>query len=294
MSGGTYAGNLDDCKNCGHYLISTSNANCPLQGETYGWMHVYTKDRDSVNVLQEVTGLSTQTKWVRTYNASTWTDWKEIRTADDLWKQEFKYIPSGANLNNYVRNGIYVSSSSQNKITNLPPNWESTETGAFTLIVTGISQSTYTTQILFSISELVEIWIRNQFNWQEPLKWTNWHKLIDEEQSSDASIVQINTERRAVEPGIKLNRYRTNGNKYTRFYEADTDYAQFAIAQSLPGSGSEGITRFTYDGNCTSLRGDIPLYLGESFAPIARFYFSDYGTSLPTAGQKGRVFFKKV
>lgn len=73
MSGGTYTGNLNDCKNCGHYLISTSNANCPLQGETYGWMHVYTKDRDSVNVLQEVTGLSTQTKWVRTYNASTWT-----------------------------------------------------------------------------------------------------------------------------------------------------------------------------------------------------------------------------
>lgn len=29
MSGGTYTGNLNDCLNCGHYLISTSNANCP-------------------------------------------------------------------------------------------------------------------------------------------------------------------------------------------------------------------------------------------------------------------------
>lgn len=293
MSGGTYAGNLNDCKNCGHYLISTSNANCPLQGETYGWMHVYTKDRDSVNVLQEVTGLSTQTKWVRTYNASTWTDWKEIRTADDLWKQESKSIPFGADLNTYQQNGIYVSTSSSNQIKNLPLYFGSE--GAFTLVVTGITTTTaYTTQILYSISDPPNMYIRNQYNWQVPWKWTNWHRLIDEEQSSIVSVVSINSEKRSVEPGIKMNRMRTGGNKYTRFYEADDDNAQLAIAQSLPGSGSEGITRLNYNGSYTSLRGDVPLYLGETFAPIARFYFSDYGSSLPSAGNKGRVFFKKV
>lgn len=293
MSGGTYTGNLNDCLNCGHYLISTSNENCPLQDETYGWMHVYTKERDSANVLQEVTGLSTQTKWVRTHNGGTWTDWEEFRTASELWKQESKSIPSGADLNTYLQNGVYVSTSSSNQIKNLPLYFGSE--GAFTLVVTGITNTTaYTTQILYSISDSPNIYVRNQYNWQTPWAWTNWHRLIDEEQSSVASVAQINAERRAVEPGMKLNRRRTNGNKYTRFYEADTDYAQFAIAQCLPGGNSEGITRFTYDGNCTSLRGDIPLYLGESFAPIARFYFSDYGSSLPTAGNKGRVFFKKV
>lgn len=91
-----------------------------------------------------------------------------------------------------------------------------------------------------------------------------------------------------------MNRYRSNGNKYTRFYEADTDNAELAIAQCLPGGNSEGITRLNYNGNHATFRSDVPLYLGEYFAPIARFYFSDYGTSLPAAGNKGRVFFKKV
>lgn len=152
MSGGTYTGNLNDCLNCGHYLISTSNANCPLQNETYGWMHVYTKERDSANVLQEVTGISTQTKWVRTHTAGVWTDWEEFRTVSELWKQESKPIPSGADLNTYLQNGIYVSTSSSNQIKNLPLYFGSE--GAFTLVVTGITNTTaYTTQILYSISD---------------------------------------------------------------------------------------------------------------------------------------------
>lgn len=293
MSAGTYTGNLNDCLNCGHYLISTSNTNHPLKSETYGWMHVYTRERDSTNVLQEVTGLSTQTKWARTHNGGAWTNWEEFRTANELWKQESKSIPSGADLNTYMQNGVYVSTSSSNQIKNLPLYFGSE--GAFTLVVTGISNTTaYTTQILYSISDPPNIYVRNQYNWQAPWKWTNWFRLNAEEQSSVASVVSINSERRSIEPGIKMNRMRTGGNKYTRFYEADTDYAQLAIAQSLPSSGSEGVIRFTYDGNCTSLKGDVPLYLGDYYAPIARFYFSDYGSSLPTAGNKGRVFFKKA
>lgn len=292
MSGGSYTGNLNDCLNCGHYLISTSNTNCPLQDETYGWMHVYTKERDSANVLQEVTGISTQTKWVRTHNAGVWTNWEEFRAASELWKQESKSIPSGADLNTYLQNGIYVSTSSSNQIKNLPLYFGSE--GAFTLVVTGISNTSYTTQILYSIGDPPYVYVRNQYNWQEPWIWTNWFRLDAEEQNSVTSIVSINAERRAVEPGIKMNRMRTGGNKYTRFYEADDDNAMLSIAQSLPGSGSEGITRLVYNGRYAAFRGDVPLYLGEYFAPIARFYFSDYGTSLPAAGNKGRVFFKKV
>lgn len=293
MSGGTYTGNLNDCLNCGHYLISTSNTNCPLQDETYGWMHVYTKERDSANVLQEVTGISTQTKWVRTHNAGVWTNWEEFRTVNELWKQESKSIPSGADLNTYMQNGIYVSTSSSNKIKNLPLYFGSQ--GAFTLVVTGITNTTaYTTQILYTIGKPPYIYVRNQYNRQEPWTWTSWFRLPTEEQGPYTSYFEINAEKRSVEPGIKINRYRPSGNKYTRFYEADNNNAQLAIAQALPGSSSEGIVRLNYNGSYTSLRGDVPLYLGDYFAPIARFYFSDYGTSLPAAGNKGRVFFKKV
>lgn len=293
MSGGTYTGNLNDCLNCGHYLVSTSNTNCPLQSETYGWMHVYTKERDSSNVLQEITGISTQTKWVRTHNANVWTDWEEFRTASELWKQEFKLIPSGADLNTYLQNGVYVSSSAFNQIKNLPLYFGSE--GAFTLVVTGITNTTaYTTQILYTIGDPPNIYVRNQYNWQTPWKWTDWHRLIDELQASDVSIAELNRERRNVESGLKINRGRPSGNKYSRLYEADDDKAMLSFAQSLPGSGSEGITRLVYDGSHTTLRGDVPFYLGDYFAPIDRFYFSDYGTSLPAAGSKGRVFFKKA
>ena len=292
MSGGTYTGNLNDCLNCGHYLISTSNANCPLRDETYGWMHVYTKERDSANVLQEVTGISTQTKWVRTHNADVWTNWEEFRTVSELWKQESKSIPPGADLNDYKRNGVYVSYSWSNKIKNLPIYLGSE--GAFTLVVTGISDSSYTTQILYTIGDPPYVYVRNQYNWQEPWEWTNWFRLTTEEQSSYASCFEINVERRDVESGIKINRYRSGGNKYFRLYEANDDNAMLSIAQSLPGSNSEGTTHLVYNGRYAAFRSDVPLYLGEDFAPIARFYFSDYGTSLPAAGNKGRVFFKKV
>ena len=293
MSGGTYTGNLNDCLNCGHYLISTSNTNHPLQKETYGWMHVYTKQSNSANVLQEVTGLTTQTKYVRTHNGDSWTDWKEIRTVDDLWKQESKVIPSDADLNDYRQNGVYVSTSSSNNIKNLPLYYGSK--GAFTLVVTGITNSTYTTQILYSISDPPNIYVRNQYNWQTPFAWTNWFRLEAEEQTSYSSLLLINSERRSVEPGIKMNRMRTSGNKYTRFYEADSDQAQLAIAQCIANGGSEGITRFTWNGTYATLTQDnSALWLGNSGSPISRFYTSDYGSSLPSPGSKGRVFFKKA
>lgn len=294
MSGGTYAGDLNDCLNCGHYLISTSNTNHPLQDDTYGWMHVYTKERDSSNVLQEVTALHNLTKYVRTYNASVWTAWKEIRTTDDLWKQEFKYIPSGANLNDYVRNGIYISSSFSNTITNLPQDGWST-TGAFTLIVTGISQSTYTTQILFSISNPAAIWIRNQTNWQSPQVWTNWFRLVTEQVYTDAAYIELNPNIRDVETQIRFNRANSNRAKYTRLYEANTSNGELAIAQQIAGGSTEAITRLNWNGDHVTLRQDSSkLWLGDSTAPTARFYTADYGTSLPTTHSKGRVFFLKA
>jgi hypothetical protein len=295
MSGGIYTGNLNDCLNCGTYIFATDNVTNYPSGIT-GWafLEVQTYSRDSSEVLQTATYVDSNKKFSRTHINGNWSSWQENLTMQDAYKQNFKLIPSGDDLNNYKQNGVYVSAQSSNKIKNLPIYFGSDSAGAFTLVVTGISNSSYTTQILYTIGEPPYIYVRNQYNWQTPWTWTSWHRLINEEQISYKSIVNINAENRSVEPGIKMNRYRPNGNKYTRFYEADDDNAQLAIAQSLPGSGSEGITRLNYNGNYASLRGDVPLYLGEYFAPIARFYFSDYGTSLPAAGNKGRVFFKKV
>lgn len=295
MSGGTYTGNLNDCLNCGTYVFSTDDVTNYPSGVT-GWafLEVQTYSRDSADVLQTATYTGSNKKFSRTHISGNWSTWQENLTMQDAYKQNFKYIPSGADLNydTYKQNGVYVSASSSNEIKNLPIDFQSE--GAFTLVVTGISNSSYTNQILYSISDPPYIYVRNQYNWQTPWAWTNWHRLIDEEQTSHSSIVNINAENRSVEPGIKMNRYRPNGNKYTRFYEADDDNAELAIAQCLPGGNSEGVIRLNYNGSYTSLRGDVPLYLGETFAPIARFYFSDYGTSLPAAGNRGRVFFKKV
>lgn len=296
MSGGTYTGNLNDCQNCGTYVFSTDHVtNYPSEVTGWAFLEVQTYSRDSSDVLQTATYTGSNKKFSRTHISGNWSPWQENLTMQDAYKQNCKLIPSGADLNDdtYKQNGVYVSASSSNQIKNLPLCYGSE--GAFTLVVTGIINTTaYTTQILYSISDPPNIYVRNQYNWQALWKWTNWFRLNAEEQSSVASIVSINSERRSVEPGIKMNRMRTGGNKYTRFYEADDNNAQLAIAQSLPGSGSEGITRLNYNGSYASLRGDVPLYLGETFAPIARFYFSDHGTSLPAAGNKGRVFFKKV
>lgn len=295
MSGGTYSGDLNGCLNAGHYGFSSSCANSPLSSaDSFGWIHVYTSQRDSANVLQEVTGLFSQRRYLRTCNANTWSSWQEIRTMQDAYKQEFKYIPSGADLNDdtYKQNGVYVSSNSSNEIKNLPLFYGSE--GAFTLVVTGISNTSYTTQILYSISDPANIYVRNQYNWQTPWIWTNWFKLISEREASDSSYTELNIEKRSVEAGLRINRMRTGGNKYSRFYEANTDQAELAIAQCPAGGSSEGIVRIAYDGDYTVIRGDGSLYLGNYYAPITRFYFSDYGTSLPSAGTKGRVYFKKA
>lgn len=295
MSGGTYTGNLNDCQNCGTYVFSTDHVTNYPSGVT-GWafLEVQTYSRDSSDVLQTATYTGSNKKFSRTHISGNWSPWQENLTMQDAYKQNFKLIPSGADLNDdtYRQNGVYVSASSSNEIKNLPLFYGSK--GAFTLVVTGISNSSYTTQIFYSISDPPNIYVRNQYNWQAPWVWTDWHRLIDEFQTSALSIAELNRERRDVEAGLKINRGRSRGNKYTRLYEADDNNAMLSIAQSLPGSGSEGITRLAYNGSYAALRGDIPLYLGEYFAPIARFYFSDYGSSLPSAGNKGRVFFKKV
>lgn len=295
MSGGTYSGNLNDCLNAGIYVFTTDNAtNYPSGILGWAFMEVQTYSRDSADVLQTVTYTGSNKKFSRTHISGNWSSWQEVRTMQDAYKQEFKYIPSDADLNDdtYKQNGVYVSSSSSNKIKNLPLSFGSK--GAFTLVVTGISNTTYTTQILYSISDPANIYVRNQYNWQKPWTWTNWFKLITEEQTSYTAVASLNHERRAVEAGLRINRMRTNGNKYTRFYEADADQAELAIAQCPPGDSSEGIVRIAYDGDYTVIRGDGHLYLGNYYAPITRFYFSDYGSSLPAAGSKGRVFFKKA
>ena len=40
--------------------------------------------------------------------------------------------------------------------------------------------------------------------------------------------------------------------------------------------------------------GGFIIYIGNSSHPVTRIYTNDYGSTLPSAGSKGRIFFKKV
>lgn len=103
----------------------------------------------------------------------------------------------------------------------------------------------------------------------------------------------MNISKLNVEPNLYFDR-SVSGYKYTRLYEANTQAAEIAFAQK-PVNGNEAISRLSWDGDHIEFRGDNnTMWLGSNYHPMARFYTSDYGTSLPAAGSKGRVFFKKV
>ena len=86
-------------------------------------------------------------------------------------------LPSGADLNEYRTPGFYRSTSSSNTITNAPAN-------AFELMVTGITDSTYCTQLLKCFNNNA-YYVRTQTAWAEPYSWTAWTRLASNVLTSD-------------------------------------------------------------------------------------------------------------
>lgn len=94
----------------------------------------------------------------------------------DQYRIKWQTIPDGADLNDdtYKVPGHYRSTSGQNKILNAPPSLSS---GAFELVVTGISDGSYCTQTVKDISNN-RSWVRTQTTWQKPWMWTNWTNIV--------------------------------------------------------------------------------------------------------------------
>lgn len=94
----------------------------------------------------------------------------------DQYRIKWKTIPDGADLNDdvYKVPGHYRSILGVNKISNAPPHLSS---GAFELVVTGISDGGYCTQTVKDISNN-RSWVRTQTTWQKPWMWTNWTNIV--------------------------------------------------------------------------------------------------------------------
>lgn len=94
----------------------------------------------------------------------------------DQYRIKWLTIPDGADLNDdvYKVPGHYRSILGVNKISNAPPSLSS---GAFELVVTGISDGSYCTQTVKDISNN-RSWVRTQTTWQKPWMWTNWTNIV--------------------------------------------------------------------------------------------------------------------
>lgn len=97
-------------------------------------------------------------------------------SSSDQYRIKWQTIPDGADLNDdvYKVPGHYRSIKGANKISNAPPGLSS---GAFELVVTGISDGSYCTQTVKDISNN-RSWVRTQTTWQKPWMWTNWTDVI--------------------------------------------------------------------------------------------------------------------
>lgn len=296
-----YKGDLNDAQNAGVYIFTTTDTtNYPTYvGRADNWarLEVTTSTRDSAEVMQRVIYSTEGVEFTRLHaNGTTWTAWQPVVSGAVAHRQFVKFIPSGADLNDdlYLINGVYASASSENIVANLPPFFGEGK-GAFTLIVTGINPGgSYTNQILIALDN-IHIYMRSQTNWQEPLIWTDWAPIPVEHVDKNAgkSEVRLNISQLNIEPNLYFDR-NVNGYKYTRLYEANSSAGELAFAQKYV-NGSEAISRLSWDGDHIYFGADNnKMWLGSDYHPMARFYTADHGTSLPAAGSKGRVFFKKV
>lgn len=301
MSGGIYEGSLNDAQNAGVYIFTTTNTTeyPTYAGRTDNWarLEVTTSLRDSAEVMQRVIYSTDGVEFTRLHaNGTTWTSWQIVVSGAVAHRQFLQSIPSGADLNDdkYLISGAYASESSNNIISNLPSYFGNGK-GAFTLLVTGIASTTsYTNQILIALDN-IHIYMRSQTSWKKPWIWTDWAPIPIEfvNKNVGKSEVHLNISQLNIEPNLYFDR-NVDGYKYTRLYEANTQAAELAFAQKYV-NGSEAISRLAWDGDHIEFRGDNDkMWLGSSVHPMARFYTSDCGTSLPAAGNKGRVFFKKV
>lgn len=253
----------------GTYVLTTDTAsNLPPEQGQY-LLTVFRYDTSDLACGQIAILLGNGNLYSRDYVGGNWKDWVccSSRKIDTI------KIPNGADLNNYRDKGFYASSRASNSIANLPSGLGS---GAFELVVTGIdADGLYCTQWLKSY-ERNRIWIRTQFSSKEPWVWRDWQEVV----MSDT----INT----LELGKTLSSTAGYGGAIDfHFNGKNTSDYTTRIIESQSG-------RLNVDGNF-DVKGQLKCSNGFWVAG-GGFHVdtSTYGTSLPAAGNTGRIFFKKI
>lgn len=258
----------------GTYVLTTDTASNLPPEVGYYMLVVFRYDTSDLACVQIAISLSSGNLYSRDYAGGNWKKW----VCCSSHKIDTISIPDGADLNDekYRQRGFYASYLATNKISNMPSDYDAGH--AFELTVTGITDSSYCTQWLKAFNSN-KIWVRTQTNWQKPWTWENWEQIVLPSTSLDG-----------LELGQSLPSTAAHGGYIDFHYNGSTkDYTTRLIETS---QGTLGV-----NGNL-DVTGWVECYNGLWIAN-GGFYASNnnsnvYGTSLPSAGTKGRIFFKKA
>lgn len=259
----------------GTYVLTTETASNLPPEPGYYLLSVFRYHTSDLTCGQIAIKLDNGNLYSRDYVTGVWKDWVccSSRKIDTI------LIPNGANLDDYRDKGFYASNGSSNSIVNVPSDLG---TGAFELVVTGIdADGLYCTQWLKSYERNI-IWVRTQVSSKKPWVWRNWERII----MDTTPVLNLNS----IELGKFLSSTDGHGGYLDFHFNGSTADYTTRIIEAQSG-------RLNVEGNF-----DVKGWLQSShgfWMSGGGFYASDpdnmiYGTSLPAAGEKGRIFFKKV
>lgn len=259
----------------GTYVLSSDTAsNLPPESDRY-LLTVFRYDTSDLACGQIAINLTNGNLYSRDYVAGNWKKWVccSSHTIDTI------EIPDGSDLNDekYRRRGFYASPFATNKISNMPNDYDTGH--AFELTVTGINgDGAYCTQWLKSYSSN-KIWVRTQTNWQKPWTWEEWEQ-----------IVLPSTSLYGLELGKTLPSTAAHGGYIDFHFNGSTaDYTSRIIESQSGRLGVYG--NFDVSGWIQCSNG---LWIAGGGLYASNNNSSIYGTALPSAGIKGRIFFKKA
>lgn len=258
----------------GTYILSSDTAsNLPFESAYY-LLIVFRYDTSDLACGQIAINLSTGNLYSRDYVSGNWKNW----VCCSSHKIETIGIPNGSDLNDekYRQRGFYASYLASNKMYNMPDDYDTGH--AFELTVTGISDTSYCTQWLKSF-ESNKIWVRTQTNWQEPWTWKKWEQIVLPSTSLDG-----------LELGKSLPSTAAHGGYIDFHFNGSTaDYTSRIMESQSGRLGVYG--NFDVGGWIQCSNG---LWIAGGGLYASNNNSSIYGTALPSAGTKGRIFFKKA
>lgn len=258
----------------GTYVLSSNTASNLPPESAYYLLTVLRYDTSDLACGQIAINLSNGNLYSRDYVSGNWKKW----VCCSSHKIDTISIPDGADLNDdeYRQRGFYASYLATNKISNMPSDYDAGH--AFELTVTGISDSSYCTQWLKAFNSN-KIWVRTQTNLQKPWTWENWEQIVLPSTSLDG-----------LELGESLPSTAAHGGYIDFHFNGSTkDYTTRLIETSQGTLGVNGNIDVTGWVQCSN-----GLWIARGGFYASNNNSNVYGTSLPTAGTKGRIYFKKA